>query len=143
MERGQTSLNVTKAVISDDGGCAALLAALAVAEAPAPRLLPNLGEFYRAKVAALQEALAGEGAAAVREQIRALIDEIRLVPCPADAKAPLRIEVRGALAGMLALGSGTDASAGEQLANHFKLVAGARNQRFLRLAERVIPKLAA
>lgn len=28
MERGQTPLNVTKAVISDDGGCAALLAAL-------------------------------------------------------------------------------------------------------------------
>ncbi len=28
MERGQTSLNDTKAVISDDGGSAALLAAL-------------------------------------------------------------------------------------------------------------------
>ncbi len=93
------------------------------------RLIESLGyepvPSYRAKVAALQEALAGEDAGAACEQIRALIDEIRLVPCPADAKAPLRIEVRGALAGMLALGSGTDASAGEQLAKPFKLVAGA------------------
>ncbi len=35
----------------------ALETQLSVAEAPAPRLLPNLGELYRAKVAALQDAL--------------------------------------------------------------------------------------
>jgi len=121
---------------------AALEADLAVAEAPAPQLLPNLGELYRAKVAALHEALAGEDAGTAREQIRALVDEIRLIPCPTDPKAPLRIEVRGALAAMLALGSGSSAATALALASQFKLVAGARNQRFLRLAERVIPKLA-
>jgi len=44
---------------------------------------------------------------------------------------------------MLALGSGSSEAAASALAKQFKLVAGARNQRFLRLAERVIPKLAA
>ena len=91
-------------------------AGLAVAEAPAPRLMPNLAELYRVKVSALQEALGAEDAGAAREQVRTLIDEIRLIPCPKDPKAPLRIEVRGHLAAMLALGSGTDASASEQLA---------------------------
>jgi len=71
--------------------------------------------LYRAKVAALHEALAGEDAAA-REQIRALVDEIRLIPCPADPKAPLRIEVRGALAAILALGSGSSEAAAKALA---------------------------
>jgi len=58
MERGQTSLNDTKAVISDDGGSAALLAALEERECrertrrrvgagvvPAPRPMPNLPEL--------------------------------------------------------------------------------------------------
>ncbi len=61
----------------------------------------------------------------MRERIRALIDEIRLIPCPADPKAPLRIEVRGALAAMLALGSGSSEAAASALASQFKLVAGA------------------
>jgi hypothetical protein len=59
-------------------------------------------------VVALHEALAGEDAAAARERVSALIDEIRLVPSPADPLAPLQIEVRGQLAAMLALGSGED-----------------------------------
>jgi len=121
---------------------AALEADLAVAEAPAPRLLPNLGELYRAKVAALQEALAGEDARAAREQIRALIDEIRLIPCPEDPKAPLRIEVRGRWRRCWLWDRGR-ARPRRRLRGLVKLVAGARNQRFLRLAERVIPKLAA
>ena len=104
---------------------AALEAELAVAEAPAPRLLPNLAELYRKKVAALEKAFAGEDAAAAREQIRALIDEVRLVPCPADPKAPPTIEVRGELAAMLALGSGQEETASRSLASQFKLVAGA------------------
>ena len=106
----------------------ALAAELAMAKVPAPRLLPNLAELYRAKVAALQEALAWEDAAAARERVRCLIEEVRVVPSPADPKAVPAIEVRGALAAMLALGSGEDASAAVQLEKQFKLVAGARNQ---------------
>ncbi len=87
--------------------------------------MPNLAELYREKVATLQEALAGEDAAAAREQIRGLIDEVRIIPSPSDRKAVPTIEVRGALAAMLALGSGKDALAAEQLERQLKLVAGA------------------
>ena len=98
---------------------------LAVAEAPTPRLMPNLADLYQAKVAVLQEVLETEDAGAAREQIRALIDEVRLIPCPDDPKAPLGVEVRGALAAMLALGSGSSEAAAVALASQFKLVAGA------------------
>lgn len=68
----------------ESGGSAAMLAALKeaearktaledelkAAEAAAPRLLPDLDVLYRAKVAALQEALAGEEGAAARERIQ-------------------------------------------------------------------------
>ena len=104
---------------------AVLEADLAVAEAPAPRLLPNLAEVYRERVAALHEALAGEDAAAAREKVRALIAEVRLVPSPTDAKAPLAVELRGELAAMLALGSGSSEAASAALASQFELVAGA------------------
>jgi len=65
-----------------------------------------------------------------------------------DPLRPLQADVRVRLgresgAAMLALGSGSSEAAALALASRFKLVAGARNQRFLRLAERVIPKLAA
>jgi site-specific DNA recombinase len=96
-----------------------------VAEAPAPRLMPNLADLFREKVAALQEALMGEDAAVAREQIRSLIDEVRLIPSPTDPSAPLAIEVRGQLAAILALGSGSSEVAASALASQFKLVAGA------------------
>ena len=104
---------------------AALQADLATADAPAPRLMPNLAELYREKVAMLHEALAGEDAAAAREQIRALIDEVRIIPSPADPKAIPAIEVQGHLAAMLALGLGSSEAASRALASQFKLVAGA------------------
>ena len=100
-------------------------AELAIAVAPAPRLMPNLAELYRERMAALQEALAGEDAAAARERVRALIDEVRLIPSPTDSKAMPTIEVRGQLAAILALGSGQDASETTQLEKQIKLVAGA------------------
>ena len=104
---------------------AALVAELAVAEAPAPRMFPELAEFYGERVAALHEALDGEDAASARERIRALIEEIRITPSPTDPKARPTIEVRGALAAMLALGSGSSEAAASALASQFKLVAGA------------------
>ena len=66
---------------------AALQAELAVAEALAPRLMPNLAELYREKVTALHKTLEGEDAAAAREQVRALIVEVRIIPSPADPRA--------------------------------------------------------
>ena len=81
--------------------------------------------LYREKVAALQKALGGEDAAAARERIRARIDVLVLIPSPTDPKAPLGIEVQGALAAMLALGSGQNEAASRALASQFKLVAGA------------------
>ena len=77
-----------------------------VTAAPAARLLPSLAEVYRAEMTLLQAALNGDDASAVRERVRAPIDEIRLVPLPTDQKAPLQVEVRGQLAVMLALGLG-------------------------------------
>ena len=108
---GNGSAALLSALKDAEARKSALEAELAVAEAPAPRLLPNLAELYRAKVADLQEALGGESAAAARDRLRALIDAVVLIPSPSDRKAVPTIEVRGALASMLALGSGKDASA--------------------------------
>ena len=83
---------------------AALEAHLATAEAPAPRLMPNVAELYREKVAMSHKALAEEDAAVAREQVRALIDEVRIIPSPADPKAMPPIDevgVRGAFAGAM------------------------------------------
>ena len=99
----------------------ALEATLASAAAPAPRLNPNLAEIYRVKVADLIEALRRHDAAAAREQVRGLVDEIRLVP---DDGA-LRVEIRRELAAILRLAEGTRnglATAG--VVRQVKMVAG-------------------
>ena len=121
--------------VGESGGSAAVFAALkeaearkatleaelAIAEAPAPRLLPNLDALYREKVAALQAALEGEYAAAAR----GLIDEVRVAFSSDVPKAPPAIEVRGAPAAMLGLGSGQGGSGGALLGKQMKVVAGA------------------
>ena len=77
----------------------ALLAKQPVSE---PSLHPNLAEIYREKVAALHTALSdprtNDEAFGI---IRTLIDDVRLVP----EDGQLRVELRGALAGILALTS--------------------------------------
>jgi site-specific DNA recombinase len=91
-----------------------------------------LSEVYRARVAALHEAL---NTPQSRDEafgiVRTLIDEVRLVPEDGE----LRLEIRGALAGILALA--LNKSRGIQrdldgsvsvLVEQIKLVAGARNQ---------------
>ena len=104
-------------VIGESGGSAPILSALkeaetrkaalenelAVAAAPTPQLLPNIDALYREKVTALHMR-----SRAARERIRALITEVRLMPSPTDPRAPLAVAVRGALAAMLALGSGVE-----------------------------------
>ena len=74
---------------------------VASAKAPAPRLHPNLAQVYRRKVAELADALAREDGAEVREQLRGLVEEVRLLP----EEGVLRVDVRGALALVLALGN--------------------------------------
>ena len=111
--------------------------------APAPRLHPNIAEAYRRKVEELHAALIGDDAAPARELIRGLIEAIVLIP----EGGRLRVEVRGELAAILRLSgcANEKAPAGRPglLVEQIKLVAGARNTRFLRLVERAIPRLAA
>ena len=110
-----------------------LNALLANRPAAEPALHPNLAHIYREKVAALHEALADP---ATKDEafsiIRTLIDEVRLVP----ENGKLRVEIRGALAGILSLSAtnaktarvGTDGSV-SVLLSQIKLVAGARFER--------------
>jgi site-specific DNA recombinase len=97
---------------------------LAETAAPAPLLHPNLAEVYRQRVEHLHEAL---GDPSMRDEafelIRSLIDEIRLVPD--DGR--LHVELRGELAGVLALAAdgkqpGDLSAAGR--AQQIKMVAG-------------------
>jgi hypothetical protein len=85
---------------------------------------PNLAEAYRQQVEQLHQALHNP---ATRDEafelIRSLIDEIRLVPEAAE----LRVELKGELAGILALAADSkkpgDLSAAG-LAEQIKMVAG-------------------
>jgi site-specific DNA recombinase len=124
---------------------AELTTQLAAAPAPLPRLHPNLAEVYRRKVSELGAALRDppHGAEALTI-LRGLTDKVTLTP----AKDHFDIELEGALVRILALAnSGNNGPGGASVSEVFrssvKVVAGARNQRFLRLAERRIPKLAA
>jgi DNA invertase Pin-like site-specific DNA recombinase len=114
-----------------------LKAQLANQPAREPALHPNLAEVYREKVAALHTALTDP---ATKDEafsiIRTLIEEVRLVPEDGE----LRVEIRGALAGILALSASNDrtarVSAGGSvsvLGEQIKMVAGARNHRELTL----------
>ncbi|PWS36803.1 resolvase [Falsiroseomonas bella] len=79
-----------------------LEAELAGAEAPAPRLHPNLAELYRTRVAELARVLAAEDGIEAREVVRGLVEAIRLTP----EGERLRIEVRGELGAILRLAEG-------------------------------------
>ncbi len=81
---------------------ATLESELAGASAPAPRLHPSLAEHYRARMAELAEAVSDDAAPALREQVRNLVEQIRLIP--EDGK--LRIQVRGELGAILELAEG-------------------------------------
>ena len=107
-----------------------LNALLANRPAAEPSLHPNLANIYREKIASLHEALADP---ATKDEafsiIRSLIDEVRLVP----EDGQLRVEIRGALAGILALSAANDKTARvgpdgsvSVLEQQMKLVAGAR-----------------
>lgn len=111
----------------------ALEAELSTLSAPQPRLHPNLAEVYRRQVAELIDALAADDAADLREHVRNLVESIDLIP--EDDR--LRIEIRGALAAILALSTAQNAKSpsadAEALSLQIKMVAGTR-QRLYRTA---------
>ena len=98
---------------------------LAASVGPAPLLHPNLAEVYRQRIERLHEALQD---ASMRDQafelIRSLIEEIRLVP----ENGELRVELKGELAGILALAADKkkpDGLSAAGLSQQIKMVAGA------------------
>ena len=77
-----------------------LVAEVKHAQPPSPRLHPMLADLYRQRVEHLHEELnRPELRAEAAEALRALIDEVRLIP----ERGELAIEIRGDLAGILAL----------------------------------------
>ena len=106
-----------------------LRAELAAQRAPQPLLHPNLAELYREKVARLHEALNDEATKAEAvDLIRSLVDEVRLTPEGGE----LRVDLRGALAGILALAAdgkkpATRGDGLDSFAEQVKVVAGTRN----------------
>ena len=109
-----------------------------------------MASFYREQVTQLHEALHDDSEPSrlrAAEAIRSLVDKIVLTP---TADGEMTIDVYGAIAGILHVATNgaitspnRKAVGSDPLAEQVKWVAGARNQRFLRLAERRIPRLAA
>ena len=102
--------------------------ALEGAPASMPRLHPNLARLYHDKVDRLTEALNDDTTrAGAAETIRALIEEVRLVP---DA-GKLKIELYGELAALFGLANKHPRS--RETGVQVTMVAGARNHRELTL----------
>lgn len=97
------------------------------AEAPAPRLHPNLAEVYLREVATLIATLGQDDGSETRELVRGLVDHVTLHP---EGKGQ-RVEVRGELAAILAMAGGTPNAKAAQdtadLAVQFKMAAGTRS----------------
>ncbi|WP_215755295.1 hypothetical protein [Acetobacter sp. P5B1] len=120
---------------------------LADAPSPPPLLHPNMAELYRQKIGALHGSLQDEASGIqTREAIRSLIMQIRLI----SEKDELGIFLEGKLVAML--GFATDRKNAMHhpdtgVLNKFlmqdSMVAGEDNQRYLRLVDREIPRLAA
>jgi site-specific DNA recombinase len=77
--------------------------------------------------------------------VRKLVDRIELNPVVRGGRKSLSVSLYGRLAGILAMATKAKAPLDESDASVMvtKLVAGARNTRFLRLVESSIPRLAA
>ena len=124
---------------------------LANAEAPPPLLHPQMAEFYHRQLARLHDMLHSEldeKRQEAAEVIRSLIEAIILTP----SDKGLQIDVRGDLAGILTVASGSGqtktparfrAGVRDAFASQVQMVAGEGNQRYLRLVDREIPRLAA
>ena len=117
------------------------------ADAPPPLLHPNMARMYQDRIAKLCENLQSEedrGAAV--DVLRSLVAEISLVP----QNGELSIVLLGDLDAILRFAAGkqdpdflSDATALDNPLSQKSLVARARNSRFLRLVDSVVPRLAA
>ena len=120
------------------------LEALLVESDEPPELLhPNMAGYYREQVANLAEALNDdENRAEAAELIRSLVERITLTP---NEEGKLEIDLFGDLAGILSLAAQKERPLEESdpSVRQVKMVAGARNSRFLRLVEGVVPRVAA
>lgn len=102
-----------------------LRAKLAEAEEPPPLLHPNMAHHYRAQIEQLHTALQEESEAkrmAAADVIRSLVQEIILTP----AEDGMKIDVRGELAGILAISLKTKTPATRAGESQVVMVAGAR-----------------
>ncbi len=80
-------------------------ARLAKAPPPMPRIHPNVGKIYRAKIQRLEDALSSPNdAREAAEAMRGLIEKIVLIP--GAKRGEVKAELHGELAGILALTSG-------------------------------------
>jgi len=98
---------------------------LADAEEPPPLLHPEMATYYRGQVGALHEALRDETEATrlkAGEILRSLVKEIILTPEAGE----MNIDVRGDLAGILAVSLKTKTPALGAGVSQFEMVAGAR-----------------
>ena len=96
---------------------------LADAETPPPLLHPEMATFYRKQVSTLHTALQDDSEATrlrAGEVLRTLVKEILLTPEAGD----LRIDVRGDLAGILAISLKTRTPATGTGVSQFEMVAG-------------------
>ncbi|WP_253188598.1 hypothetical protein [Rhodobacter sp. 24-YEA-8] len=128
-----------------------------LATSPAPgstiRIHPKMADTYHDRIRSLITGLTEPfGKSEAREAIRGLITKIVATPVPTKGKRfTLDLTLHGDLAGILALSLNADLASGQQKTSLLQevdvsvgfLVAGACNQRYLRLVERQIPKLAA
>ncbi len=115
---------------------------LAEADEPPPLLHPSMALQYRKRVQQLYDALQDEDEGKrieAADTLRSLVDQIVLTPV--DGK--VEIDVQGDLAGILTISTQSKNPAAGATGSQVKMVAGAGNQRYLRLVERQIPKLAA
>jgi hypothetical protein len=111
------------------------------APVPVPRLHPKLAEIYRRKVETLHEALAEPQ---TRDEalgiLRGLVERIEVHPI----EGGFEIELIGEIARMVELSldpNGTKKAAlDERTACSVKVVAGARNQRYLQISEGWLPR---
>jgi len=95
-----------------------------------PRLHPNLGEVYRAKVAALAEALSGPDGQEALELVRGLVARVEVLPPTAAGEAP-EIVLTGEIAAMVGLGLGQAPTRGSRDGVAPSAVAGAGSDLFM------------
>jgi DNA invertase Pin-like site-specific DNA recombinase len=124
-----------------EGRKAELEQQLTDAEAPPPLLHPEMATFYREQVGALHEALHDDTEATrlkAGEILRSLVKEIILTPEAGE----LKIDVRGDLAGILAISLKTKTPATGTGVSQFEMVAGTCNHLELLFSQSLIQFLA-